>query len=715
MPAWAGRIKLVNHIREIKMTTNEIHHPLPVVGRKLAGKCQLKGIPVRTKNLRFVIMMFACGLVTLASAQNSNDLSATDRLVCDHVRVLPRAGFPQAVKGAIIQGSNTGPTADFVDLATITTDTEDGKWVEVKFTNNKVYRFLRYFAPKDSWCNVAELEFYHGDTKLRGSAFGTYGSRDNGKNTYDKVFDGDPKTFFEAFEANDQYVGIELFELPSTTPAVVTSGGSRKDGAHFHFHIGNSLTDTEGEYMQAIAKAAGFSDDGFGRNSIPGSPIHFHWSLAIRREKGGFGTPYGIAAEKFAPVNDLCLQVFVQNGDSSNPTPLVGFYDLFKEHSPGVRLWVYGQWAQQTRPDSWEDEVLALHRVYVQAAINAQQMRPLNPPVAVIPAGFALINLKHAVERGDLPGIEKTTFFATTFDDGIHLSDMGRYYIGLVHYACIYDKNPVGVPAVALGKDKHLLSPELTKALEQIAWDSVQVWRAAPEKIVAYAVPGEFSGNDNVGSIPPHGAHTVKQIWGHGGEGSYFITPAAAGQFILKVNGVISSTTTLIGAAVFLNDVAVGTIEFPEAHGKQGSLIESKPLPLNLKAGLNTLRIVQPKNDGFTLDTLRITNPDGSGIKHTLPFCDAFIMGMDVEPGATAVKSFKVSDAETPAGQIKVTAAPENLKALPADAVAIEVGDDGIRKLSIKHPGQAGETRLVVTITNNAGLRRQFCFNVKCK
>ncbi len=70
---------------------------------------------------------------------------------------------------------------------------------------------------------------------------------------------------------------------------------------------------------------------------------------------------------------------------------------------------------------------------------------------------------------------------------------------------------------------------------------------------------------------------------------------------------------------------------------------------------------------------------------------------------------------ETPAGQIKVTAVPENVKVLPADAVSIEAGDDGARQLSIRHPGQAGQTRVIVTISNNAGLSREFMLNVKCK
>ena len=638
---------------------------------------------------------------------------ATERLICNRVRILPREGFPALVKGAVIQGSNSGPTADFTDLTTVTEEAREGQWLEVKFDNKKVYRFLRYFAPKDSWCNVAELEFYHNDTKLRGSSFGTYGSRDNGKNTYVKAFDGDPKTFFDAFEANDQYAGIELMELPSANPPVVTKGETRKNGAHFHFHIGNSLTDTEGEYMHEIAQAAGFSDDGFERNTIPGCPIHGHWSLAIRGEKTGFGTPAVVAAGKFAPVSDLVLQVFVQNGDTSSPAPLVGFDDIFKKKSPGVRLWVYGQWWQKESPDVWEKQVVALHRVYLQAAMNVQKMRPLSPPVAVIPGGFALINLKHAMEEGRLPGYGKGDFFEKTFDDGIHLSDLGRYFVGLVHYACIYDKNPVGIPTFPLGKDKHAISPELTKALEQIAWDSVQSWRAAPGKIVAHAVPCEICGRDCNGDIE-HQRNTLTQFFGHGGEVSYFIAPPKAGPWMLKLKGVLNSSAPK-GSEIYLNDEPVGTTEFAAGARKEDGLAETKPLILNLKDGINTVRIVQPKNDGFTLDTLRVTRPDGSGIPHTLPFCDAFIMGMDLAPGQSAEKSFKVSDAETPAEKIQVSAVSQNPKVLPADAVSVQVEAGGTRKITVKHAGQTGSSDVVVTIANNAGLSRWFIFKANCK
>ena len=157
-------------------------------------------------------------------------------------------------------------------------------------------------------------------------------------------------------------------------------------------------------------------------------------------------------------------------------------------------------------------------------------------------------------------------------------------------------------------------------------------------------------------------------------------------------------------------------MEFADKPGKE-SLIETKVFPLNLKKGLNTLRIYQPKEAAFLLNTLRITNADGSGLPHTAPFCDAnMVTGvMVVEAGATAVNTFKVSDAETPVGQLKVKAVSQTTKVLPLEAVNVETGADGTCKLSIKHPGQTGTAYMVVTITNNAGLRTWFNFRVTCK
>jgi len=661
-------------------------------------------------------------LLRAADSPSSPASAAPDQLVCNHVRILPRAGFPQLVKGAIIQGSNSGQMDGFTELVTITEDAKEGEWLDVKFANSKVYRFLRYFGPPDSWCNIAELEFYHNDTKLNGASYGTWGTRE-GKSTFDKAFDHDPKTFFDAAAASDQYAGIEVQGLPSAEPPVVTKGSERKKGARCHYHIGNSLTVLEELYMQAIAQAAGFGDDVGVHWAIPGAPMRMLWPLAIRDEK----SPPRVDAVRLAPVDDLVLQCFVSNGDNSEPTPYVGFYDLFKKNSPGVRLWIYGQWQPTHQPDIWEEQVIGLHRIYFETAANAQKMRPLNPPVAVIPGGYALINLKHAIEKGELPGASKDGFYDVVFFDGLHLSELGRCFIGLVHYASIYEKSPVGLPGVKtfdngfFGKNKDFkptetgaCKPEQIKILEQIAWDSAQSWRAAPEKVIAMAVPGEICGRDYIGSLS-HDNTPLTEFWGYSmnGSHSYYVAAPSEGKYLLKVNGMSRSALPK-GPDVFLDDEPAGTMELAEKSGKE-SLIETKAFPLSLKKGLHKLRICQAKETAILLNTLRITKADGSGIPHTAPFCDATIMEMVVEAGATAVKSFKVSDAETPADKLKVTAVSQTPKVLPREAVSVETGADGTCKLSIKHPGQAGTAYLVVTITNNAGLRNWFNFRVICK
>jgi len=655
--------------------------------------------------------------------------ATAELLVCNRVRILPRAGFPERVKGAIIQGSNSGQMDGFVELATITENAKEGEWVDVKFANSKVYRFLRYYGPPDSWCNIAGLEFYHNDTKLKGMAFGTWGTREGKKNTsYTAVFDGNPKTFFDAAGPSDQYVGIEVEGLPSAQPPVVTKGGVRKNGAHCHYHIGNSLSVDEDKYLQAIAQAAGYSDDVCDQSVIPGAPVRYFWDLLARGQKDQTQVENAVKnAVNLAPVDDLILQCFVQNADNSEPAPYVGFYDLFKKSSPDVRLWIYGQWWGTTTADIWEEQVVALHRIYFETAANAQKMRPLNPPVAVIPGGYAMINLKHAIEKGEVPGIGKDAFYDAVFFDGLHLSEIGRYFIGLVHYACIYDKSPVGLPAVQAfdngffkgNKDFKptevgACKPEQIKILEQIAWDSVQSWRKSPETVIAASVPGEICGADYIGNLS-HDRSTLTEFWGYSmnGSHSYYVSASSEGKYLLKVNGV-SRLPPPKGPDVFVDDEPVGTMEFAEKPGSD-SRIETKAFPLNLKKGLHMLRIYQAREAAFLLNTLRITNADGSGLPHTVPFCDANIQEVVVAAGETAVKSFKVSDAETSAGKLKVTAVSQTPKMLPREAVSVETETDGTCKLSIKHHGQAGTAYLVVTITNNAGLRSWFTFRVTCK
>jgi hypothetical protein len=142
---------------------------------------------------------------------------------------------------------------------------------------------LRYFGPSGSYSTVAEIEFLSGNKKIEGTPYGTFGSRDNSGNDYNKAFDGDTKTFFDAVAPNSQYLGIEIKSSATAgTPAaapIMTGKGLRS------FHIGNSLTDGMGEYTRELAIAAGYKDHWMDRQTIPGSPLYLNY-----QSDGGFGT-----------------------------------------------------------------------------------------------------------------------------------------------------------------------------------------------------------------------------------------------------------------------------------------------------------------------------------------------------------------------------------------------------------------------------------------
>ncbi len=126
----------------------------------------------------------------------------------DRVRVTAAAGQEMQIVGARIQGSNVGPTTDFVDLATITEASAEGQVLELQLVNTQLYRYVRYYAPPLSEGGVAQLEFYSGMLRVDGEAFGTAGPDE--WHTYPFAFDGDPMTYFAPVAEGGGYVGVDI-------------------------------------------------------------------------------------------------------------------------------------------------------------------------------------------------------------------------------------------------------------------------------------------------------------------------------------------------------------------------------------------------------------------------------------------------------------------------------------------------------------------------
>jgi hypothetical protein len=167
---------------------------------------------------KFPLLAFALLVSSLAAR-------AADPVVVDRARFFPAPEREQAMVGGKFSGSNVSANEGFKVLAEIKTAPPRGEWSEIKFDNSTPYRWVRYEAPPGSRGNLAELEFYAGETKLRGAAFGTRGRGGQ----VSAVFDEKPQTWFNSNNPDGQFVGLDLEDQASAARPVITPGGGDWD------------------------------------------------------------------------------------------------------------------------------------------------------------------------------------------------------------------------------------------------------------------------------------------------------------------------------------------------------------------------------------------------------------------------------------------------------------------------------------------------------
>lgn len=667
--------------------------------------------PAFVASLTFVVtlMPMACRAQT-ATAPTQSTLEIT----ANAVRIFPRSGFAAQMVGGEIQGSNESATAGFVTLAKISKAPREGEWTRMALNNTKPYRFLRYFGPAGSYSTVAEIEFWSGDKKIAGTPYGTFGSRDNSGNDFNKAFDGDSKTFFDAVAPSAQYLGIEVKsgnEPRTQTAPVVIGNGLR------HYHIGNSLTDGMDTYTRELALAAGFKDDWADRQTIPGAPLWINY-----QSDGGFGTNHKIAFVKFAPITDLVMQTFISNSDSEDPEFSLKFYEDARVKSPDIRPWIYGQWDETgsdqpgTGSPFWEERNRALMRIYMAHALNFNAGSK-GKKTEVIPGGLALLNLKKAIESGKVPG--QTNFYSAIFSDGLHLTETGRQFISMVIFSSLYNQTPVGLPIVKIeGSKAPEITPEQNKIYQQIAWDTVQSFRKDSGASLASSVPGEIDALSFIrGEVPVR--HSRLGINDQNRSFQYLLNAAKAGTYDFKVSAMTDRTDGKL--EVFVNHKSAGSITINPNTDQP--TVDSSTLSIELKAGLNTVRLQAPEKSSYALNSIKIT-PAGQQLRNTLPLFDLQAWDEEIKPGETSfVRDFRVNDSETPADKLLISAMSDNTALVPDANIKIESGEfkgewGNVYNRRVKVTPvaeQKGDAWIVLTLKDSQGAERQQRFRLRVK
>lgn len=147
------------------------------------------------------------------------------------------------------------------------------------------------------------------------------------------------------------------------------------------------------------------------------------------------------------------------------------FYDLLQEHRPGARFYLYETWHSRDEPN-WRERI-DTDRALWETIIDEINAAHEGPDVLMIPGGTALGRLVDRIEAGNVPGV---TSVDALFEDDIHMSDLGWYFIACVQYETIYRTSPVGRTGATtnrFGSPFPAVAAETARVFQEVAWDVV--------------------------------------------------------------------------------------------------------------------------------------------------------------------------------------------------------------------------------------------------
>jgi len=268
------------------------------------------------------------------------------------------------------------------------------------------------------------------------------------------------------------------------------------------FSLGNSLTDTFANYLEAVARSAGHDHKEY-LHTWMGTPTDYLWQHPTVAWQGSYLDQF----KKLAPIDIMTTQPFYVIAESiEREAEYSGkFYALARETSPNVQLYLYQQWPPRSfESDSWamlsleymkaiaRQRGLKPAKTWQQAASNQlayfealrEKMSAQVPgkQVLIVPTGLALANLKTAYEAGEVPAAPRDQFFelhsAEKDEKGrgtaVHLTEPGRYFVSLVLYCCFYKEPP---DKVHLPENMTKLTPAQDKVYKRIAWQTVKDYK----------------------------------------------------------------------------------------------------------------------------------------------------------------------------------------------------------------------------------------------
>lgn len=289
------------------------------------------------------------------------------------------------------------------------------------------------------------------------------------------------------------------------------------------FYLGHSLSDGVPEMVWGLAKGTKQTALNYGYQRINGTPLRHQWNqfLLATNERYMDHTDREMT-KVFDPAvtnRDAQLYHFFDEHDglpSGEYTHLVmtesvpryygegwgniedtyryvdSFYNHARQFNPGVKPYLYEVWhcinsgtptgCAHDRDASPFRERLKDDLPMWESVIERFNAKGPEQPLKLIPVGQGLGKLSDAIDRGEVPGVQS---IRELFTDDIHVNDTARYFAACVHYATLFDRNPIGLTNELHhldGKPFVKLPGEMATKLQQVAWETLAEYRTRGQK-----------------------------------------------------------------------------------------------------------------------------------------------------------------------------------------------------------------------------------------
>lgn len=288
------------------------------------------------------------------------------------------------------------------------------------------------------------------------------------------------------------------------------------------FYIGHSLSDQIPDIILAVANDDEPDSFNFVYQSIPGAPLRWQWDHVDEYDENppyyaAFNNPdIGLASGNF-DVLVLTEAVPRLRGDLIEETYAYSdsLYQFATRYRPDIRVFLYEDWhcIESGTPTGCSDDIDSnpwRQRIDDDLPMWESVVDTLNTrfqpetPVCMIPGAQGLAALNDSIQVGAVPDV---TRIEDLFQDRIHLTDQGKYFMSMIHYAMIFNKSPIGLPIQGRhwwGGELEAPSPELALKMQEIALETVSNYPLScfnPQQSVANETetdtPAEFKLSQN--------------------------------------------------------------------------------------------------------------------------------------------------------------------------------------------------------------------------